>query len=100
MSSSTTNDRAAPSQTPAPGWRLKAVAHGALVPRGGEGAVAAELGLAAWTELQARAGTVFAWLLLHPLFPGEDAPSSYSPGRPSSADPRRAVHLACWRLAG
>uniref|UniRef100_A0A8D1C6H8 Protein kinase domain-containing protein n=1 Tax=Sus scrofa TaxID=9823 RepID=A0A8D1C6H8_PIG len=35
---------------------LKAVAHGALVPRGGEGAVAAELGLAAWTELQARAG--------------------------------------------
>lgn len=87
MSSSATNDRAASGQTPAPGWRAESSRPRCKVPRGGEGAVAAGLGLATRTELLARAGTVFARLLLHPPPLGEDAPSSHSPSPPSSATP-------------
>ena len=100
MSSSATNDRAASGQTPAPGWRAESSCPRCKVPRGGEGAVAAGLGLAARTELLARAGTVFARLLLHPPSPRRGCPL-FSLLQPAFlGDPRGAVHLACRELAG
>lgn len=52
---------------------------------GGEGQVAAGLSPAARTELLARAGTVLAWLLLHPLFPRRGCPHLSFPQSPSLA---------------
>ncbi|XP_026921973.2 ribosomal protein S6 kinase-like 1 isoform X2 [Acinonyx jubatus] len=56
MSSSAANGQAAPGQTPAPGWRAQGGHGWFTVARRSEGAVAAGLGLAARTELLARAG--------------------------------------------
>lgn len=74
-------------QTLVPGLWAQRGGSRCTVAGGGEGAVAAGVGLAARTELRARAGTVITRPLTIPFPPGEGVSSSHSPSPPSSAGP-------------